>query len=577
VTFSDKSAGSRVFWFSLLVCSLWMAWPLWVTRYLPIEDLPQHLAAIRVLHDYHNPRFAFERYFELTLFRTQYLAYYVVVDALAYVLPLELANRCVLLLCACATPLSIAYLLGALGRPRWPALFALPLTYNAQLILGFSNFLMAVPALFFGLGLCALNSQKRSALREVALVSAALFGFLCHVVPFGFLVLGAVLLAYRWPVSVAAKRLWPLLPALCAALWWLVHSPAGVATRAAVHAAPLDTHRLAPHYRAFEVAWRELPAWLTDVLRDPYALRQLAAWVALFGAALVWGSARALVQAHSSKAAGSGVLHEEPSLTSDSTCASSAAVRRERAVHAGDEPEAQAALIRREGVTRERAARAAVDNLWLRLIPLAPLAALGYFVLPDGYDWIWPIAPRFAWLALLLAIPLTPCLPRYGTWLFALLLLGLSARAQAIASRNFAAFDTQEVESFDAALAAIPEGRRVVGLIFARGSQYVRFAPFLHYAAYYQARKGGAVMFSFADFPQSPFRFRAHDRPPAVPARWEWQPQRVRAKDLAWYDYALTRGGSAPCSGRCELLFRSGVWEVWKLKASGDRTELSDR
>jgi len=501
-----------------------MAWPLLGTRYLPIEDLPQHLAAIRVLHDYHNPRFAFERYFELTLFRTQYLAYYVVVDALAYVLPLELANRCVLVLCACATPLSLAYLLRALGRPRWPALFALPLTYNAQLILGFSNFLMAVPALFFGLGLCVLNSQRRSTLREVALLLVALLVFLCHVVPFGFLVLGAVLVAWQWPLSAAVfLRLWPLGPALCAALWWLWRSPAGVATRAAVHVGSAGARAVAPHYRTLGVAWRELPAWLTDVLRDPYASWQLAAWAVLFAAALAWGC----VWAWSRGRLG------EPALDRDRT--------------------------------------------WLRLAPLAPLAVLGYFVLPDGYDWIWPIAPRFAWLGLLLALPLTPRLPRFGTWLFVLVLLGLSARAQWVASRNFAAFDTQEVESFDAALAAIPPGQRVVGLIFSRSSHYVRFAPFLHYVAYYQARKGGAVMFSFADFPQSPFRFRASDRPPAVPPRWEWLPQRVRAKDLAWYDYALTRGGSAPCAERCELLFRSGIWEVWKLKVASDRAELSAR
>ncbi|HEX2678344.1 MAG TPA: hypothetical protein VHM19_16945, partial [Polyangiales bacterium] len=41
------------------------ALPLWLVRYAPIEDLPQHLAAIRVLHSYDDPQFAFTRYFEL--------------------------------------------------------------------------------------------------------------------------------------------------------------------------------------------------------------------------------------------------------------------------------------------------------------------------------------------------------------------------------------------------------------------------------------------------------------------------------------------------------------------------------
>jgi hypothetical protein len=132
-------------------------------------------------------------------------------------------------------------------------------------------------------------------------------------------------------------------------------------------------------------------------------------------------------------------------------------------------------------------------------------------------------------------------------------------------ARAFARFDGEEVGDFDAALATIPEAQRVAGLIYARGSQSVRFSPFIHYVAYYQARKGGAVMFTFADFPQSPFRFREQDRPPRVPPRWEWLPQRVRPRELAWYDYVLVRGGTVdPCAGACELRFRRGLWSVWR-------------
>ena len=36
----------------------------------------------------------------------------------------------------------------------------------------------------------------------------------------------------------------------------------------------------------------------------------------------------------------------------------------------------------------------------------------------------------------------------------------------------------------------------MAGLIFGGSSNIVRFAPFLHYVALYQARKGGVVMFT---------------------------------------------------------------------------------
>jgi hypothetical protein len=107
----------------------------------------------------------------------------------------------------------------------------------------------------------------------------------------------------------------------------------------------------------------------------------------------------------------------------------------------------------------------------------------------------------------------------------------------------------------------------VMGLIYSRGSQYVKFSPFIHFVAYYQARSGGAVMFTFADFPQSPFRFRDDNRPERVPPRWEWLPQRVRSADIRWYDYVLVRGGADPCRGTCEQRFRQGLWSVWKRRS----------
>jgi hypothetical protein len=112
----------------------------------------------------------------------------------------------------------------------------------------------------------------------------------------------------------------------------------------------------------------------------------------------------------------------------------------------------------------------------------------------------------------------------------------------------------------------------VVGLIFDRHSRNAAFSPFIHFVAYYQARKGGAVMFSFADFPQSPFRFRDDNRPPRVPPRWEWLPERVRPRsDLDFYDYALVRGGPGAigrASSGFTLRYRGTRWSVFEHTGS---------
>jgi hypothetical protein len=530
MTGSAKAEPSRhAFWLLLWAAVVFMVWPLCATRYLPIEDLPQHLAAIRVLHSYGDPHFGFERYFELQLLRTQYLAYYVLVDLLAYVLDLELANRAILVACVAATPLALAYLLAALDRPRTLALFALPLMYNAHLILGFVNFLMAIAAALFGLGLCAKQLREERRGRAIALGLIAALTFFCHVVPFAFLLLGAALLCVQRDLRRSLRLLSPFAPALILGLLWLVRSPAGQAT---LTAAATDTN--APHaqYQPAKLSLIDLPNWLIDVFQGTPGTRVV---FAVHELPELW---RAIVH---------GQLLLEGWLVLLGACALAGV----------------AAFV----WTWARSRRLQLSPAF-RLLPLAPLAAIGYFVLPSGFDWIWPIAQRFALLAALFVVPVLPRPPRAVLAVIAVLILALSWRQQTLVSRAFTGFDAEEVGAFDAALASIPEGRRVVGLIYARGSRYVRFSPFIHFVAYYQARKGGAVMFTFADFPPSPFRFRESDRPPRVPPRWEWLPQRVRLNDVRWYEYVLVRAGPDPCAGQCELRFRQGVWSVWQLRSS---------
>ncbi|HEX5661153.1 MAG TPA: hypothetical protein VFX59_28375, partial [Polyangiales bacterium] len=74
-------------------------------------------------------------------------------------------------------------------------------------------------------------------------------------------------------------------------------------------------------------------------------------------------------------------------------------------------------------------------------------------------------------------------------------------------------------------------------------------------------------MFTFAEFPQSPFRFRPDSRPPEVPPRWEWTPERVDPdRDLPWYRYVLVRGGPGRIqrSPFFENVFQGAGWTVWR-------------
>jgi hypothetical protein len=513
------SAQRRAMLWELVFGALSIAcvWPLLYTRYAPLQDLPQHLAAIRVLHDFDDPQLGFARFFELELGRTQYLAYYFAAHLLAYAMPVERANELLVMGSLVATPYALRSLLTALGKDGRMALLAFPLAYNAHLVLGFFNFVAAIPLWLWGMMMAVRQLRAPSAWRALGLAALTLVAFYTHVVPFGLLALGIGLLSLGRDARALPLRLAPLVPAAFAAVLWLGRSPAGQATMTAASGDGPRRVELTPPAIALE----QLPRWLVDVLAGDGDRDVLYGWLAV----VVLTFALALGER----------------VRTWVTRASSP----ERA------PDALARSVR--------------WRLWL--LP-ASCAAL-YFALPTGYDWIWPIAPRFP---LLCALSLLVVLPevRTGKPLLLAAAFVLSAASFHHVGNAFAKFEREEVADFDTALEHIPYGQRVVGLIFARGSRHVAFSPFIHFVAYYQARKGGAVMFSFADFPQSPFRFREDNRPPRVPPRWEWKPERVRPSELGFYDYALVRGAPSALarhgSGFVER-YRGQRWSVFAREA----------
>lgn len=502
---------SRIFYGVLFVTlSVASIWPLLGAEHPPLQDLPQHLAAIHVLKTY--PAQGLGELFEIDLGRTQYISYYGAAWLLAHLLGVVLANKVLLLASLVALPWSLSSLLKALGRDRRLALFAFPLIYNAHLVLGFFNFIAAIPLMFWGLTYALELRARPSVANELKLAACMILCFYTHVVPFGFLALGAGLVMLGNGLWVSLKRMRVFVPCAIALGFWLVRSPAGQATLAATTVA--QQGKPAPTFATPLQALRDVPMWLTDVLHSERDEMLLIAWFVLMIAAV-----------------GLGVL-----------------VDSNGAERGQDQPS-----LRTFGV---------------RLALLCPLAIVAYFVTPLSYDWIWPISARFPLLAALLAILLLPKL-RGAPGFIVLACVGVVSMASfREVNHAFTAFERDEVGDIDAALATIPAGQRVAGLMFDKGSRNVKFTPFIHYVALYQAQKGGAVMFTFADFPQSPFHFREQGRPPRVPPRWEWTPERVDpARDLSAYQYVLVRGGPGRVGSdttHYRSVFSGTRWRVYR-------------
>jgi len=552
-----------------VVLSVAAIYPIWRSRHPPIQDLPQHLAAISVLKNY--PDLGLGQYFELHLLRTQYLAYYLVAQGLSYITGVTLANKILLCIAIIALPLSIVALLRSLGRDPRLAVFAFGLTYNAHLVLGFFNFLAALPLVFFGLAAAVRLREKHTLKRQVVLGILLLVCFYMHVVPFAFLGLGAVAVLIGDDLKRTVQRGYSFIPVTIAAGAWLASTPAGRATLAAAEATESEQR---PIYVTVGQALRELPTWLTDVLHRERDDQLLVSWACLLLLSLAIGfmphGRRKLAE---SSPSAQPVLppNETGSATTTTTPASDDAAQAAIASSASSATSAIPAGASLGSVSGLRSS--AVEPVvrepayaWL-LGLLSPIAFVAYFVLPSAYEWIWPISGRFPLLGLLFAPLLLPRMRGVvgGTLLVAAAIVAALSFYEV--NRAFVQFEREEVGDIDAAISAIPKGERVAGLIFGGSSNIVRFAPFLHYVALYQARKGGAVMFTFAEFPQSPFRFRTDNRPPPVPSRWEWTPERVDPdRDLAWYKYVLVRGGPGRIqrSPYFENVFQGAGWTVWR-------------
>ena len=190
---------------------------------------------------------------------------------------------------------------------------------------------------------------------------------------------------------------------------------------------------------------------------------------------------------------------------------------------------------------------------------------------PSSYGFIWPIHTRFPLVAALL-LPLW--MPRRslgrGAWLLVAALGAASLGFVVDLRARVAQWQASELGDLDEALAHARPGRRLVAILAPQSSAWVPNVPMLHVAAYYQARGGAVATFSFADFPQSPFRYREGlARPPRLPPRWEWTASlEVADPDRSYYDYVLVRRGvsDSPAAEptRYRLAFSGRDWLLYE-------------
>ncbi len=166
-----------------------------------------------------------------------------------------------------------------------------------------------------------------------------------------------------------------------------------------------------------------------------------------------------------------------------------------------------------------------------------------YFLMPrDTPSAMW-IHFRHAVIATSLLPLLVPAeLPRRARWLApgGAALLALAGVGNAWA--HLLRFD-REARGFAEVVAHVPARPRLLSLIFDPRGAVMGGVPYLHFAGYIQARRGGLSGVTFARFWNIPVRLRDDSGVPPLPPDFEWAPRKFDFAGFGhYYGYVLVRG-----------------------------------
>jgi hypothetical protein len=239
--------------------------PAWIVEHPPLEDLPFHMATLRVIHSYSDPAYGFGADFFLNLFHTQYALYYVVGSLLAYLVGVTGATVGLMAAYLGGTVLAMRTLLAAMGKDERLTLFVLPLLVNVMFLYGLLPFVCGIPLMLYALAVTIRYHERRTPHErrnegiKLAVIAVALF--YAHVVPYALFGVGyAALFPWTRPSRWIGAAL-PVAPSLLAVAGWVALSPQGKESAGALEQA----FRHPP----FVEAMGRLPQWSIDVFRDP--------------------------------------------------------------------------------------------------------------------------------------------------------------------------------------------------------------------------------------------------------------------------------------------------------------------
>ncbi|HID63287.1 MAG TPA: hypothetical protein EYP49_11190, partial [Anaerolineae bacterium] len=162
--------------------------PIWLVRFPPLQDYPNHLLSAHIVAHYNDPNFDYAQNFVLSWRPIPNVLGTLIMAGLARIVPTFLAGKLFLSLYIILFPLSIFYLLNAVDSNKLLlGLFGFPLTYSWFFNMGFLNFCFSLPLYFFAVGFWwkTRSGQRNRVKRMIVLGLLTLLIYLAHFLTFG--------------------------------------------------------------------------------------------------------------------------------------------------------------------------------------------------------------------------------------------------------------------------------------------------------------------------------------------------------------------------------------------------------
>jgi hypothetical protein len=216
-TAENQRVNDGIFYASFLVLSVLLVLPIWEIYYLPLGDLADHAAQLRVILNYEQYR---EDYY-INWF-TPYLVGYVIALFFALIFPIPIALKIALSISLVCIPLSCLYLLRNLKGNRYWVWICFPMAFSFSFYWGFYSYIIATPIAILVIAYAAAYSQQALTARNFAIAALlSAFLFLAHAMAWAMsMVLVGCILWIGRSFKDASKRFFPFVVIVPMVIYW---------------------------------------------------------------------------------------------------------------------------------------------------------------------------------------------------------------------------------------------------------------------------------------------------------------------------------------------------------------------